>query len=45
MRLVEDLTLFNEDTFELVFIPDELNTFDNPSDIEFRWNVVEFEAE
>ena len=29
---------------ELVLIPDETNTFDDPSDIGFNWKVIEFKA-
>ena len=42
MRLVENLSLFNETSFGLDLIPDESNSFDDPSDIAFKWNVVEF---
>ena len=42
MKLVEDLSLFNEASLGLDLIPDESNSFDDPSDIAFKWNVVEF---
>ena len=45
MKIVNDLSRFNKETFGLDLLPDESNTFDDPSDIDFKWTVVEFTAE
>ena len=45
MKQIDDLSLFNETTFGVDLFPDETNTFDDPSDIDFKWTVVEFTAQ
>lgn len=44
MRIVEDLSLINEDVMDISLLTDETNTVEDPKDLEFSWYVTEFEA-